>query len=188
MQSFFKTVLARLRRWTRWFQGSHQSPIVNSKVRYIASFNEVIVTRDGDYARIEYKEKGIALTHLQIGPEIDRMSDSQIVELHNEVLRDDTKEAAESKYKAFEVPLGSAQIEYFARCDQWVPKGSVLRCQIRGDDRGQIVVKIDQQELRLKQLGKLLAAYEGWGMRIEFVPENEVHRRPVVEVRQPKTE
>jgi hypothetical protein len=61
------------------------------------------------------------VTHLQIGPEIDRMSDSQIVELHNEVLRHDTREATESKYKALEVPLGSAQIEYFARCDQTYP-------------------------------------------------------------------
>jgi hypothetical protein len=38
----------------------------------------------------------------------------------------------------------------------------------------------------LKQFGKLLSAYEGgWGMRIEFVPADEVHHRPVLEVREP---
>ena len=31
-------------------------------------------------------------------------------------------------------------------------------------------------------------AYEGWGMRIEFVPVEEVHRRPILEVREPEGE
>src|SRR6202047_2921465 len=48
------------------------------------------------------------------------------------------------------------------------------------------IVKIDEQKLRLKQFGKLLSAYEGWGMRIEFVPTDEVHHRPVLEVREPR--
>jgi hypothetical protein len=34
----------------------------------------------------------------------------------------------------------------------------------------------------------LLSTYAGWGMRIEFVPEDEVHRHPVLEVREPKAE
>ncbi|MBV8226359.1 MAG: hypothetical protein JO232_14355 [Verrucomicrobia bacterium] len=70
------------------------------KERYIARLDEVKITREGDYAFIEYKEEGVPATHLQIGPEI--------------------------------------------------------------------------------------AA--GWGMRIEFVPEDEVHRRPVLEVREPELE
>jgi hypothetical protein len=40
----------------------------------------------------------------------------------------------------------------------------------------------------LKQFGKLLTTYAGWGMRVEFVPEDEVHRRPAHEVREPKPE
>jgi hypothetical protein len=32
----------------------------------------------------------------------------------------------------------------------------------------------------------MLTTYSGWGMRIEFVPEDEVHRRPVLEVREPE--
>jgi hypothetical protein len=161
---------------------------MHRRVRYIARLEEVIVTREGDGARIEYKEGDIAATLLQIGPEIREMSDQEIVELHNECLRGEVSQAAEDKRVAFEVPLGSAQIEYFMRCDQWVPRGRVLRCLIQDDDQGQLVVRVDEQNLRLKEFGKLLTTYEGWGMRIEFVPEDEVHRRPVLEVREPKAE
>jgi hypothetical protein len=113
------------------------------------------------------------------------MSDAEIVKLHNECLRNDAKRAAEYKYMAFEVPLGSAQIEYFVQCDQWVPRSHVLRCLLQSDERGRLLIKIDSQELRSKQFVKLLTTYEGWGMRIEFVPAEEVHRRPIVKVREP---
>jgi hypothetical protein len=49
------------------------------KERYIATLNEVTITRDGDYAWIAYKEEGIAGTRLQIGPEIAEISDSEIL-------------------------------------------------------------------------------------------------------------
>ena len=138
-------------------------PGTRRKVRYIAVLDEVTVTRDGDCARIEYKEAGIAATSLEIGPEIAEMSDSDIVEVHNESLRNDAKQAAEYEHVVFEVPLGSAPIEYFARCDQWVPRSCVLRCLIQLAEQGEIIVEIDEQKLRLKQFGKLLAADEGWG-------------------------
>ena len=64
----------------------------------------------------------------------------------------------------------------------------MLRCLIQDDEHGQLVVKIDEQELRLKQFGKLLSTYEGWGMRIEFVPDVAVHRRPVLKVQEFKAE
>jgi hypothetical protein len=161
---------------------------MNRKVRYIASPNEVTITRVGDYARIEYKEEDIEVTHLQIGPEIAGMSYGEILEAYNECLKNEAKLAAERKHVAFELPLGSAQIEYFSRCDQWVPRGGVLRCVIHDDERGHLVIKVDEQELRLKQFGKLLTTYMGWGMRIEFVPEDKLHRRPVHEVREPEPE
>ena len=155
------------------------------KERYIARLDEVNIIREGDYAFIEYKEEGVPTTRLQIGPQIAGMSDEEILELINESLRAQAKRAAEYKHVAVEVPLGSAQIEYHARSDQWVPRGSVLRCLIRDNDL-QLVVDVDEQELQLEQFGKLLTTYAGWGMRIEFVPEDEVHRRPVLEVREPE--
>ncbi len=156
------------------------------KARYIATLDEVKVTRDGDCARIEYKEAGIAVTTLEIGPEIAEMSDLKIVEAHNQGLRNEAKQVTQYKHAVFEVPLGSAQIEYFAQCDQWVPRSCVLRCLIQVAERGEIIVKIDGRKLRLKQFGRLLAAHQDWGMRIEFVPADEVHRRPVLQVREPR--
>ena len=67
------------------------------KERYIARLEEVTITREGDYAVIEYKEEGIPSTHLQIGPEIAGMSDGEIVDLYNECLRAEAKRAAEYK-------------------------------------------------------------------------------------------
>ena len=31
----------------------------------------------------------------------------------------------------------------------------------------------------------MLRTFAGWDMRIEFVPEDEIHRRPALEVREP---
>ena len=179
-------LISGLRRLIWWFQGSLASRSTNRKVRYIACLDEVVVTRDGDFARIQYRERDFADTLLHIGPEIGEMRDQEIVDLHNEYLRNDCRQVDEDRQVAFEVPLGSAQIEYFARCDQWVPRSRVLRCLIKDVEDGRLVVKIDGQKLGLKQFGKLLATHEGWGMRIEFVPEDEVHRRPRLEVREPE--
>jgi hypothetical protein len=63
----------------------------------------------------------------------------------------------------------------------------VLRCLTR-DEHLQLVVDVDEEELQLEQFGKLLTTYAGWGMRIDFVPEDEVDRRPVLEVREPELE
>ena len=72
------------------------------KERYIASLDEVTITRAVDYAWIAYKEEAIGVTRLQIGPEIAEMSDREILELHNECLRAQAKRAAEYKHVAVE--------------------------------------------------------------------------------------
>ena len=158
------------------------------KERYIVRLDEVRITREGDSAIIEYKEPDVTTTHLKIGPEIAGMSDEAILELFNDTLRAQAQLAAEYKHVAVEVPLGSPQIKYAARSEQWVPRGGVLRCLIEDDENRQLVVGIDDQELSLVEFGKLLVTYAGWGMRIEFVPEDEVHRRPTHVVREPKPE
>jgi hypothetical protein len=158
------------------------------KERYIVRLDEVRITREGDSAIIEYKEPDVTTTHLKIGPEIAGMSDEAILELFNDTLRAQAQLAAEYKHVAVEVPLGSPQIRYAARSEQWVPRGGVLRCLIEDDENRQLVVGIDDQELSLEEFGQLLVTYAGWGMRIEFVPEDEVHRRPTHVVREPKPE
>ena len=158
------------------------------KQQYIARLDEVIITREEDYAVIQYKEEGILTTQLKIGPEIAGMSDGAILELFNDTLRAQAQLAAEYKHVAVEVPLGSPQIKFFARGNQWCPRGGVLRCLVEDDENAQLVVEIDDQRLSLKQFGRMLTTYAGWGMRIEFVPEDQLHRRPTLEVREPDPE
>ena len=158
------------------------------KERYIVRAAEVSLTREGDSAVIQYKEAGIPTTHLTIGPEIAGMSDAAILELFNDTLRAQAQLAAEHKHVAVEVPLGSPQIKYFARGYQWCPRGGVMRCLVEDDENGQLVVGIDEQELTLEEFGRMLTTCAGWGMRIEFVPEDELHRRPALEVREPDPE
>jgi len=156
--------------------------------RYIARLDEVTITRDGEAAIIEYREPDLPTTHLRIGPEIAWISDEAILEIFNETLRAQAKLAAEYKHVAIEVPIGSRQIEFEERSHQWVPRGSVLRCAVGDDEEGRLVVGIDNNELSLLEFGRMLTTYSGWGMRIEFVPEDELHRRPAHEVREPDGE
>lgn len=158
------------------------------KKRYIARMDEVTITRRGDSADIEYLEPGVPGTTLTIGPEISTMTDEEILELYNDSLRAQAQLAAEYKHVAVEVPLGSAQIEYRSRSHQWTPRGGVLRCLVHDDEERQAVIEIDDHELTLEEFGRLLTTYAGWGMRIEFTPEDEIHRRPALEVREPKSE
>jgi hypothetical protein len=189
MDSPFLTLISGLKRFAWRFQNHLLTRSGNSKIHYIASPNDVAVTREGLGARIDYKERDLPAIDLEFGPEIAGMSNEKILEAYNECLRRDAKLASERQHVAIEMPLGASQIEYFPQCGQWVPRGDVLRCVIEDDEHGRaIVVKIDELELRLKQFGKLLATYTGWGMRIEFMPEDEVHRRPVLKVREHMTE
>ena len=151
---------------------------------YIVRPDEVTITRDGESAVIVYKEEGVVTTCLQIGPEIKGMTDEDIVELFNETLRARAQLAAEYKHVAVEVPLGSPQIEYFAPGDQWTPRGGVLRCTISDMDE-QAIVEIDDREFTIEEFGRMLTTYSGWGMRIEFVPDDELHLRPKLKLEEP---
>jgi hypothetical protein len=159
---------------------------MKKKERYIARLDEVVITRDGESAIISYKEDGIMTTHLGIGPEIAEMTDQEILDRHNECLRAQAELAASHRHVAVEVPLGSLQIEYEPRSRQWVPRGNVLRCLIsdRTDD-DTAMVEIDDHKLDAEAFSRMLTVYAGWGMRIEFVPDDQTHRRPAHEVREP---
>jgi hypothetical protein len=64
----------------------------------------------------------------------------------------------------------------------------VLRCLVEDDENAQLVVAIDDQRLNLEEFGRMLTTRAGWGMRIEFVPDDQLHRRPALEVREPDLE
>lgn len=152
----------------------------------VATLDEVSISRAGDDAVIEYKDPQVATTYFRIGPSLCGMSDQQVLDEFNAILRAEADSAAAYEHVAVEVPEGSPQIRYFAPGDQWVPRGGVLRCVLddSGPD-GQAVVYIDDQSLSLLEFGRLLSTYAGWGMRITFVPEDALNEPPAVEVREP---
>ena len=61
-----------------------------------------------------------------------------------------------------------------------------MRCIISADREHFAVIHIDDKELSLREFGRMLAVYSGWGMRIAFVPDELAHEQPKVAVRTPK--
>jgi hypothetical protein len=151
---------------------------------FIASLDQVRITRRNDTAIIEYADPDIGDTHYKLGPVIDKMTDQQILDHFNEHLAATERMRQEHEHIAVEIPIGKPQIEYYERGDQWVPRGEVLRCQIHDAD-GEPVIEIDDRELSWDAFGRLLTTFSGWGARILFVPGDEIHLDPKIEVREP---
>jgi hypothetical protein len=154
----------------------------------VYSLDEVTITRDATTAHIQYKDAAYGGTFLTIGPEIADLTDQQIIDRYNDTLRSQAELARSSKYVAIEPPLGSPQIQYHADSDQWTPLGDVLRCYIEDGAEGgrEPVITIDDKELSWAEFGTMLCTYAGFGMRIEFTPDDAIHRRPALEVREPE--
>jgi hypothetical protein len=46
-------------------------------------------------------------------------------------------------------------------------------------------VSIDGHDLTPSEFARMVDTFGGWGMRIVFVPDEDIHDEPVVEVREP---
>ncbi len=155
----------------------------------VYSLEEVTITRDDIHAHIKYKDPAFGETSLQIGPRMKEMTDQEILDLYNDILKAEAELVRNNKCVAIEPPLGSPQIKYHPSCNQWSPRGDVLRCvvdDVEKDREREPVIEIDGKELTWHEFGKLICTFAGWGMRIEFAPEEEIHRRPRLEVKEPK--
>ncbi len=152
-----------------------------------ASPDEVKISRESDGAVIEFADRTISTTHFKIGPQVRHMSDQAILDMFNDMITARDQLAAEYENIVIEIPPGQPQIEYSELCDQWVLRGDLLRCFVEdGGPDGEVTVHIDDQELSLRDLGRLLGTYAGWGMRIAFVPDDLIDEEPEVEVREPR--
>jgi hypothetical protein len=152
----------------------------------VAFLDEVRITREGEAALIEFADESIASTHLTIGPSMLAMTDRDILDCYNDGVRAQEHLRATYQFVAIEIPAGKPQIQYSAQCNQWSPRGDVLRCAIEDDASGGPIIHIDDQELSWEEFGRLLSVHAGWGMRIKFVPDDSILEEPTTEVREPK--
>jgi hypothetical protein len=154
---------------------------------YVASLDQVRITRQQDGVVIEYAEPGVRTTHFKLGAQVHKMTDEEILDRFNEWLNASEQLRQEYEHVAIEIPPGRPQIEYFDRSRQWTPRGGVLRCVISdGGPDNEPIIHVDNHDLSWEEFGRLLTTYAGWGMRIIFVPEDETHIEPQIEVREPR--
>lgn len=154
---------------------------------HVASLDEVKISRHGQEAVIEYTDERIWTTHLKLGPEVQSMTDQQILDRWNDLVRAQEEAREEYVHVAVEIPPGKPQIEYFDMGYQWTPRGDVLRCVIDdGGPGGEPTIHIDERELSWEEFGRLLTTWAGWGVRIVCVPDDELHLVPRIEVREPE--
>ena len=154
-----------------------------------ATLDEVIISREGEYAVIEFREPGISTMNLKLGSKVKTMTDRQILNAFNKTVRGMEEMRKAYVHRPVEIPPGKPQIKYYAPGDQWTPRGDVLRCVIGdGGPDGEAIVWIDGHELSLREFGRMLTTYAGWGMRIVFVPEKDLDAMHPIEIREPENE
>lgn len=156
----------------------------------IARLDQVTISRDAEDAIIEFRDSAIRTTHLRIGPQVHEMTDEEIVLVFNQTIAAQIRNRDElGKYVPIEVPAGSPQVEcHPGSVNQWSPRGGVLRCYMEdggGEDGSLPVIYIDDREFTWDEFGKMLCTYAGWGMRIVFVPDDELEHEPIIAVREP---
>ena len=93
------------------------------------------------------------------------MTDQEILDLYNDCLKSQSELALKNPYVAIEVPLGSPQIEYSSQCEQWSPRGNVVRCLIdtAAEEEQEPLITVDGKELSWREFGRLICTYAGWG-------------------------
>jgi hypothetical protein len=154
--------------------------------RRVVRMDEVKIEREGNYVSFNYKDPEMGGTRFEMSPDMMRMSDEELLDFHNQHIRDLAAFAQQHRGRPLVEIVGRPQIEYFKEGYHWVPRGDVLRCVIGWDDRGGALVEIDDKVLTMEEFGHLLLSREGWGMRIAFVEEDELHKSPKIEVRSKK--
>ena len=156
----------------------------------IARLDQVNISRDTEEAIIEFRDSSVATTHLRIGPQVHQMTDEEILLVFNQTIAAQIRNRDElGEYVAIEVPAGSPQVEHHpGNVNQWSPRGGVLRCLIEdggGEDGSLPVIYIDDKEFAWGDFGKMLCTYAGWGMRVVFVPNDELEQAPRIVVGEP---
>jgi hypothetical protein len=156
----------------------------------MARLDQVRIARDGEDAIIEFRDPAIATTHLRIGRHVHQMTDEDVLLAFNRTIAAQLRNRDElGEYIAIEIPVGNPQVEQHpGTADRWVARGDVLRCCIEdggGEDGSLPVIYVDDQQFTWADFGRMLCTYAGGGMRIVFVPDDELDQAPQIAVREP---
>lgn len=159
---------------------------MSRKTPHVASLDQVRISRTGGDAIIEYADSAVPTIRLSIGPQLREMTDDDVLELHNDAVRRMEHCESESEHVAIEIPLGRQQLRRTEPSGPLVPRGDVVRSVIDRDAGGRLQMRVDDHALSLEDLGRMLETYAGWGMRMVFVPRDEVHVDPLIDVMDPE--
>jgi hypothetical protein len=150
-----------------------------------STIDQVHISREGESAIIEYADPAYGTVNFKLGPEIDTLSDREILEMFNDVIAAQEANIADPANRPIEIPKGRPQIEWLDDVKQWSARGHVLKCEVSDNEDGGLVVYIDDKELEADAFMKLIRPFAGWGMRITFMDQSQIHDEPDVIVRDP---
>lgn len=148
----------------------------------MATLDEVTIGRKNDTACIAFNDGTTGSVNLVFDSPVDLMTDAEILDRHNEIVRFQLESAA--SWHPVEIAEGRPQIKRDRKSRSWSTQGHVLRCVVGpASEDNEPTVQIDDHELSLHEFGKMIQSFEGWGMRIVFVSEDQLSNPPTPEVR-----
>lgn len=153
-----------------------------------SKIDQVHISRKGEYAIIEHANPAYGAVNLKLGPKINTLTNRQILEMFNDVIAAQEASIADPANRPIEIPKGRPQIEWLKDLQQWSARGHVLKCEVSDDEDGNLVVYVDDNELDAEAFLQLIRPFAGWGMRITFMDESQIHDEPDVILRDPDAE
>lgn len=148
---------------------------------FIATLQDVQITREGTAVHFSYPGRDHGGQIIEVGEDTTNMTDLELLEIHNDIARKTIEMIKSYEHIAIEIPEGKPQISYDKQCCQWVAKGDVIRCIVGWDEQNEgPSIEIDDKVLTWQEFGKMVSTWEGWGMRITCVPDNELSKTPTV--------
>ncbi len=148
-----------------------------------SNVDDLVVVEASDQAMIRHKDcESHACLCLKL-KDFDEMAEDQVLSRFNAYINE-ILEGIESDCPV-EIVAGYPQINWSKECQQWVPEGDVLRCEITWDrnaesedEQGAVAIKVDDHILSGTEFLDALAVHEGAGMRIEFMHPNRLTNPP----------
>ncbi len=150
-----------------------------------STLDQVHISRDGEYAIIERADSAYGTVNLKLGPEIAAMTDLEILRVFNKVIAAQEASIADPANRPVEIPKGRPQIEWLEQYQEWSTRGHVLKCVVSDNEDGDLIFYVDDQELDTEAFLRLIRPFAGWGMRITFMDETQIHDEPDVILRDP---